>query len=71
MFDESWVVIRDKKERIASVMARSNLTEEQVIARINNQVDYDNLDLTGFVIIENNGDINELTQTIIEKTKSL
>ena len=71
LFDESWVVVRDKKERIASVMARSNLTEEQVIARINNQVDYDNLDLTGFVIIENNGDKQALQNQILEKIKNL
>ena len=66
-----WVVTRDKTERIESVKTRSNLTEEQIVARMNNQVNYDTLNLNGYTVIENSGDINALTKTVKEKAKRI
>lgn len=58
-FDKVMVIVRDKNERIASVKARSGLTEEQVLERMRAQVDYDALDLSGFTVISNDGDFKE------------
>lgn len=62
LFDSVIVVKRDKEERIKSVMKRSNLTEEEVIRRINNQIDYDKLDFKGLNIIINDSDIDTLKE---------
>ena len=45
------VVTRNLTDRIESVKVRSNLSNEQVLARINSQFDYDNADLTNYFII--------------------
>ena len=63
-FDDVWVVARDKSERIKSVMTRSNLTSEQVEARMNNQVNYDTLDLSNYTVIKNQGDLQALENLI-------
>lgn len=57
-FDAVMVIMRDKNTRISSVMARNNMTEDQVLERMNKQVDYDNLDLSECLVIENNGDLS-------------
>ena len=58
-FDGVIVVVRDKKERIESVKQRSNLTETQIIARMNAQVDYDGMDLSQYTVIPNDGEFNQ------------
>ena len=70
-FDGVWVITRNRQDRIDSVKARSNLTEDQVVARMNNQVNYDTLNLSGYTVIENSGDVHALAQTILEKAKAL
>ena len=62
LFDSVIVVKRDKEERIKSVIKRSNLTKEEVIRRINNQIDYDKLDFKGLNIIVNDKDIDTLKE---------
>lgn len=64
-FDNIVVIIRDSVERINSVMARSNITKEQVLTRIGRQVDYDNIDLSKYTVIHNNGTTNELKEKIV------
>ena len=66
-FDGVWVVTRPLEDRITGVMARSNLTREQVVARINNQVDYDALDLSPYVVISNDGN----AESLYKKVKNL
>lgn len=66
-FDKVIVITREKSERISAVKARSNLTEEQIQARINAQIDYQALDLSKHLVLENSGDQNDLKQ----KVKSL
>ena len=63
-FDNVIVVTRDLSTRIESVKTRSNLTEEQVIERINSQFDYENNDLTSYIVINNFGTITDLQQQI-------
>lgn len=64
-FDKIIVITRSKPERIKSVKLRSDLTDEQVLERINYQFDYDTADLTKYIVIQNDGDLNDLKQKII------
>ena len=70
-FDQVIVVTRPTEDRINSVMARSNLTKDEVIARINNQVNYDNLDLSPFNVIANDNDVESFKKKVLEKIKEL
>ena len=65
-FDAVMVIMRDKNTRIASVMARNNMTEDQVLERMNKQVDYDNLDLSECLVVENNGDLSFLKGKVLQ-----
>lgn len=71
LFDGVIIVVRDKKERIESVKMRSNLTENEIIDRIKNQVDYDVLNLENYEIIVNNGEMENLKEKIIEKIQKI
>ncbi len=70
-FDDVIVVMREKQARIESVKARSNISEEEILRRMKNQVDYDTLDLSKYKIIVNDGNIKELTDKITELDKIL
>lgn len=70
-FDKVLVVVRDKNARIESVKVRSNLSTEQVLARMNNQVDYDTIDLSNYIVINNDGDKQNFEQKVLEIAKSL
>ena len=63
-FDAVLVIKRDKTARIESVKARSNLSEQQVLERISNQVDYDSLDLSNYTLIIND-DLNTLKDKVL------
>ena len=60
MFDGVIVVLRDLNERIKSVAARSNLSRDSVVSRINSQFDYDNCNFAMYYVIHNNGNIEQL-----------
>ena len=64
LFDFVLVIIRDKNERIESVKLRDNLSEDSVNAKINNQVDYDNLDLSLHILIKNNSSVANLEEQL-------
>lgn len=64
LFDGVIVIIRSEAERIRAVMARSALTEEQVRARMAAQCDYSSLALDGFIVVSNDGGIEELTAKV-------
>ncbi len=70
-FDGVIVIKRALDARIESVKKRSNLSKEQILARINAQVDYSSLDLTNYIVITNDGDKIELEKTILNYVKSL
>ncbi len=70
-FKEVLVVTRPLELRIESVMARSNLTREQVLARINNQVDYSRLDLSPYTVIENDCEISQFQAKVVTAVKNL
>lgn len=70
-FDEIMVVKRSLKDRIESTKKRSNLTEEQIFDRINNQVDYESLDLNKYIIIDNHGNIEGLTDKVLSIARQI
>ena len=68
-------VLMNKEKRIQRIMARDGFTEEQVMARINNQIsDEERIQKSDF-IIDNNGDLthlkNEVEKTFIKIKKLL
>lgn len=70
-FDKIIVISRDKEERIQSVINRSNLTREEVLARMNSQFDYDNADLSAYTVISNDGNVNNLKEKLVEFIKHM
>jgi dephospho-CoA kinase len=68
-FDQVIVVVRDRKARIESVKRRSNLSEEQIVARMNAQFDYDNSDLSDYIVIKNDGTETDLEQKVLDIAK--
>lgn len=60
LFDEVIVLKRNLDDRIASAVKRSGLTRNEVIKRIENQIDYDNFDFTKHTVIYNDGDVDKL-----------
>ena len=67
------IVVRNKEVRIAAALARDKTDEKRVLARINNQTDYEKKDLTAYTLIENDGDISSLSKKVkkaVEKFKS-
>lgn len=70
-FDGVLVIVRDKAERIKSVMARNKLTEKEVLDRISSQFDYDLADLSPYVVIENDGSLEQLKTKVLTKLDTL
>lgn len=68
-FDKVIVITRDKETRIAGVKARSNLSEEEIAARIAAQVDYDGIDLSPFTVIKNDGNVSDLAAAVVKAVK--
>ena len=68
-FDKIIVITRDMSERIKSVKARSNLSEEEIVARINRQIDYESFDLTPFTVIKNDGSESDLAAAAVKAVK--
>lgn len=65
-FDAVIVVLRDIRKRIHSVTQRDKIEENAVISRINNQINYDNINLTEYYVIHNNSDYNDLRKKVLE-----
>lgn len=62
LFDGVIVVLRDKDERVNSVIKRDNLKREQVLLRMNRQFNYDNSDFAEYYVIHNCGNLANLEQ---------
>lgn len=61
-FDAVIALVRGEEERIASVMARNELTREQVILRMQSQFDYNRIAEKDCFVIENNGTYESLKE---------
>lgn len=64
-FDKVIILTRPVSQRVESVMARSNLTVEEVLQRIDNQVDYGKIDMSKYTHVFNGGDKKELENEIL------
>ena len=64
-FDAVIVIMRELKSRIESVKTRSNLSEDEIVARINNQFDYEKEDLSDYIIIKNDGNLISLKEKVL------
>lgn len=60
MMDKTVVVVAPEAERIARIMSRDRITEEQVRARISAQIDPQAARTRADYVIENDGDIGRL-----------
>lgn len=72
LYDGIIVITRKIEDRIDAVVSRDNTDKKRVVARINNQVDYEKKDLTAYTLIENDGDISSLVKKVkiaVEKFK--
>ena len=69
-FDKIIVITRGKAERIAAVKKRSDLSEEEILSRINEQTDYETKDLSAFTVIKNDGTKENLTAAVLSAVKS-
>lgn len=70
-FDKVIVIKRAKEERVSSVMARSNLTEEEVNKRMQNQIDYDLKDFSAYLVVENAFSKEEFVNKILKIAKEI
>ena len=70
-FDKVLVVLRDKEERINSVITRSGLTREQVLERMSFQVKHEELDLSPYFVIENDKGEKELKEKVLSFINSI
>lgn len=70
-FDGVIVITREKEERIKSVISRSNLSREEVIKRMENQVDYDSIDLSPFSVVKNDCDKELFISRVLLTVKNL
>lgn len=71
LFDKVLVVVRDKKERINSAVKRDGSTEEQILKKIENQIDYEKLDLTLHTIIKNDANLSALKDRVIKAIEDI
>lgn len=71
MFDDVIVVLREKEDRINSVVTRDKIEREHVVKRINSQISYENYDFAKYYVIHNNEKISDLKRKVIEILKNL
>ena len=71
LFDCVIALVRSQEERVKGVMARSGLTREQVLSRMQNQFDPALLTDKKCIIVENNGTEEELKEKAKEIIKQI
>lgn len=65
LFDHIIVVMRDIEHRIKAISVRDGLNEGDIMARINNQVDYEKNSYSGHTVIYNDGDFAALYKKVV------
>lgn len=69
--DENWLVISEMSVRIKRVKERDNLSEEQIIARINNQMSQEDKEKLSDYILDNSGSLQQLYEQIDDNLERL
>lgn len=64
MTDENWLVSADLNVRIERVKKRDNLSEKQILSRINNQMSQEEKESKSQIILDNSGSLDELYRQI-------
>lgn len=64
LFERVIVVKRELEKRYVSLKTRSNLERDEVSKIMASQVDYESLDLSKFIVLQNDGSIDELREKI-------
>ncbi|MDY6367312.1 MAG: dephospho-CoA kinase [Clostridia bacterium] len=64
-FDGIIIIKRPIENRIAAVVKRSKITEEEVVQRIGTQFEYETADLSAYTVIENDGDKENLKKAVL------
>ena len=70
-FDGVIVITRAIEDRLKSVMARSNMTEEEFYSRVTTQINYAKYDFKNAIVIKNDNTPNDLTDKVLEIAKTL
>ena len=65
-FDGVIVITRSVDHRIESVKKRSRLSSDEILSRMRRQIDYDSLDLSPYVVINNDGDIERFISSVLD-----
>lgn len=65
-FDGVIVILRNLDERINSIVKRDKLTEEEVLVRVKNQINYEKYDFTQYYVIHNDVNLDNLCDIIRE-----
>lgn len=63
-YDKVIVIMRDINSRIQSVKSRSGLSTEEIVSRIKNQYDYENLDKNKHTVITNDGNLLDFSAKV-------
>ncbi len=66
LYDNIIVVERNLENRVSSVMARDNVTKEEVLLKVKNQVNYENYINNAHTLINNDGNLSELSKKVKE-----
>ena len=69
--DENWLVISEMSVRIKRVKERDNLSEEQIIARINNQMSQEDEEKLSDYVLDNSGSLQQLYEQIDDNLERL
>lgn len=70
-FDEVFVVLRRKKDRIAAIVARDGISAEEAEARIKNQFDYEKILPSGHTVLYNDEDLSSLNRQVTDAVAAL
>ena len=71
LFDGVIVILRDKVKRIESVKNRSDLTEEEILKRIDAQYNYESESFSGCIVIYNDKDKENFRNSVLKAIENL
>ena len=71
LFDGVLIVLRERDERIKSIVERDKITKDEAILRINSQFNYDNGDFAKYYVIHNNSNLSDLEQNTVKIIKDI